>query len=177
MLEPRSGGDIRRNLLKALEERPGIESISDTLREKQLLQKQFDGSLRGTALVMILFAGIIFFGSILNGALISLEERKREIATLKVLGYTDPAIGSLFLREILLTNLSGAMLGIPLGYLGLQGLVKAFENDLYAFPGVVHPLSCLWTLLLALLFVLLSYGVLYRSLRRLPWQDALNVKE
>jgi len=41
----------------------------------------------------------------------------------------------------------------------------------------VHPLSCLGTLLLALLFVLLSYGVLYRSLRRLPWQDALNVKE
>jgi putative ABC transport system permease protein len=177
ILEPRSSPEIRRNFLKALEERPEIESIANTLREKQLLQEQFDGSLRGTAVVMILFAGIIFFGSILNGALISLEERKREIATLKVLGYTDPAIGSLFLREILLTNLSGTVLGIPLGYLGLLGLVKAFENDLYAFPGVVHPLSCLGTLLLALLFVLLSYGVLYRSLRRLPWQDALNVKE
>jgi len=177
VLEPRSGPDIRRRLLKALEERPGIESMADTAREKQLLQEQFDGSLRGTALVMILFAGIIFFGSILNGALISLEERKREIATLKVLGYSHAAIGSLFLREILLTNLTGAVLGIPLGYLGLLGLVKAFENDLYAFPGVVHPLSCLWTLLLALLFVLLSYGVLYRSLRRLPWQEGLNVKE
>ncbi len=177
VLEPRSGPDIRRTLIEALGERPEIETISDIGREKELLQEQLDGSLKATAVVMILFAGIIFFSSILNGALISLEERKREIATLKVLGYAAPAIGSLFLREILLTNLSGAVLGIPLGYLGLQGLVKAFENDIYSFPGVVYPLSCLWTLGTALLFVLLSYAILYRSLCRLPWQEALNVKE
>ncbi|HOO62912.1 MAG TPA: FtsX-like permease family protein [Synergistaceae bacterium] len=177
LLEPRSGPEVRTKLLKALAERPEIESISDIGREKRILKKQFDGSLKGTAIVMILFAGIIFFGSILNGALISLEERKREIATLKVLGYHNAAIGSLFFREILITNLSGAVLGMPLGYFGLALLVKTFQNDIYAFPGVVFPLSYLWTLLLAFLFVLLSYGILYRSLCKLPWREALNVKE
>ncbi len=177
LLEPRSGPEVRRAFLKALEECPEVESISDMERKKRITKKQFDGSLLGTAVVMILFAGILFFGSILNGALISLEERKREIATLKVLGHDNLSIGSLFFREILLTNLSGALLGMPLGYLGLLGLVQAYQNDLYAFPGVVYPLSYLWTFLLAVLFVLLSHGILYRSICRLPWREALNVKE
>ena len=65
----------------------------------------------------MLFAGIVFFGSILNASLVSLAERQREVATLRVLGYGPWEIGSLLLRESMITTARGHVLGMPLGYL------------------------------------------------------------
>ena len=49
--------------------------------------------------LLVLFAGVVFFGSILNASLVSLAERQREVATLRVLGYGPWQIGSLLLAR------------------------------------------------------------------------------
>ena len=69
----------------------------------------------------MLFAGIVFFGSILNTSLVSLAERQREVATLRVLGYGPWQVGSLLLRESMITTVLGTLLGMPLGYLSDGG--------------------------------------------------------
>ena len=47
---------------------------------------------------VVLFAGVIFFSTLLNSSLVGLAERRREVATFRVLGYNEWQVGALFLR-------------------------------------------------------------------------------
>ena len=79
--------------------------------------------------VLVLFAGIIFFGSIVNSSLVSLAERQREVATLRALGMGPWEVGGIFLRESLLVNLVGTLLGLPFGYLLVQLTSWAYAEE------------------------------------------------
>jgi putative ABC transport system permease protein len=167
----------RRAFMRALKAMPNLDAVTDIRGQKRALRRQFDGAMRRTALIMILFAAVIFFGSILNGTLIAMSERRRELATFSALGYHDRETARLFLRENLLTNLAGALLGLPLGHFLLEAMMLGFETDAYSFPAVMRPASYVYTLALAVLFVLVSQLAVRRGLRRLDRVEALNVQE
>jgi len=160
-----------------LKESPLIESLNVIGQTKAALKKQMTGAMQGMAMVMIVFAGVIFFGSILNGSLIAISERRREIATFRVLGYRPREIGGMFIRENMLLNLTGAVLGLPFGYWMLQGLASQFTNDAYTMPCVVSGASWIWTVILAVIFVLISHFFVQRAIKRLNWEEALAMKE
>ena len=83
---------------------------------------------------VVIFAGVIFFCSLLNSSLISLAERRREVATLRVLGYTEWQVGGLFLRESLVINSLGTLVGLPLGYLLSYVLSRLYDTEMFRFP-------------------------------------------
>ena len=130
-----------------------------------------------SATIMILFASVIFFGTILNATLIGIAERRREIATFGAIGYHHHEISRIFLRENLLTNLIGTLIGLPLGYLMLRSIMTSLQTDSYAFAAALEPLSLLYTLILAIAFVLVSQIVVIRSIRALNRVEALSSKE
>jgi putative ABC transport system permease protein len=90
-------------------------------------------------LVATILAGTIAFGVVYNSARISLSERSRELASLRVLGYTRTEISFIFLGELALLTLAA----IPLGFLFGRGmstyLAKAIESDLFRIPVLVGP--------------------------------------
>ena len=133
--------------------------------------------MRASAVIMIVFAAVIFLGAILNGTLISLSERRREMATFRTMGYFDKEVGRLFFRENLLNNLIGSVLGLPLGYLMLVASMKGFVSDAYSFPAEVAPLSYVYTMSLAVIFVLLSQIVVMKNIQKQNWVEALSLKE
>ena len=51
-----------------------------------------------------------------DDALVSLAERQREVATFLALGYTQWQVGAMFVRESMLVNVTGTLLGLPMGY-------------------------------------------------------------
>jgi putative ABC transport system permease protein len=167
----------KQRLMQQIRTIPDLETITDLNEQKQALMKQFNGAMRGSALVMILFAAVIFFGTILNGTLIAISERQREMAIFRTMGYYQNEVGSLFLRENLVTNIVGAIIGLPLGYGMLTGMMKGFVTDAYAFPAALKPTSYLYTMALSIGFVLLSQIVVTRSLKSQNWVEALNLKE
>lgn len=167
----------RAAFFKEMKRRPKLETLGDMAVQKAALTKQFDQAMKGMAVVMILLAGVIFFGSILNGSLISIAERRREIATFRVLGYQPSEVGIIFLRENLVVNMIGAVLGLPFGFFLLQSMMTQFQNDAYAMPTTVAPSTWLYTLALALLFVLGSHCIVQRSINTMPWNEALSMKE
>ena len=169
--------DERKAFMAALSKQPELDGVTDIRKQKRALQAQFDGAMRGTAVVMIVFAAVIFFGSILNSTLIAMAERRREIATFSALGYRDRETADLFLRENLVTNLTGALIGLPLGYLMLRATMVSFQTDSYSFPASVSASSYVYTLALATLFVALAQIAVYRGLRRLDRVGSLNVQE
>ncbi|MCE9544905.1 MAG: ABC transporter permease [Planctomycetia bacterium] len=127
--------------------------------------------------ILVLFAGVIFFGSILNAALIGLAERRREAATLLVLGYSRWQVGGLFLRESMLVTLCGTLCGLPLGYLLTWSISLAYDTEMFRFPLVLSAGTLANTVGLAVLFGLLAHLGVQRSIHKLDWLDALNVKE
>ncbi len=167
----------RRDFLRQLKRYPRLESVSVVRESKAAIGKQMTGAMKGMAGIMILFAGVIFFGSILNGSLISIAERKREIATFRVLGYQSREVGGMFIRENLTINLLGAFLGLPVGYWMLQGLARQYNTDVFTMPAVVDPASWFWPIVYAVIFVLASHLVVQRTINRLHWGEALAMKE
>lgn len=123
------------------------------------------------------FAGIVFFGTVINASLVSLAERQREMATLRVLGYGPWQIGSLLLRESLFTTLLGSLLGMPLGYLLTWWVAVEYESDLFRLPIVTSANTWNRTLVLAVAFALLAHLFVQRAIHKMAWLDALKTQE
>jgi len=167
----------RRALHARLKEMPALQSVAaraDMIRslEETVLRNQWI-----IINLLVLFAGIVFFGSILNASLVSLAERQRELAALRVLGYGPWQIGSLLLRESGITTLLGTLLGMPLGY-GLTLLTaRAYASDLFRLPIITDAGIWIWTVALSVVFWLLSHLAVQREIHRMDWLDALKVGE
>ena len=111
LIDAKQTPEEKSQFLKKLIQCPAISSVNITAETRNEIDNQLISSLTGTTYVMILFAAVIFLCSILNSSLISISERKREIATLRVLGYTARETGKIFFREIVSINLLGSILG------------------------------------------------------------------
>ncbi len=164
-------------LFRELKRTPAVRSVTtrrDTVENlrKTLLETQwvFVGAL-------VVFAGLIFFGSVLNASMVNLAERQREVATLLAMGYGPWRVGGLFLRESLITNTAGTTLGLPFGYFLSALTAAAYNNDLIRLPVVSPPWTWLATLSLAAFFAMLAHLAVQWRIFRLDFVDSLKVKE
>lgn len=128
-------------------------------------------------LVATLLAGAIGFGVVYNAARISLSERGRELASLRVLGFTRGEIAYILLGELALLTLAA----IPVSFLvgvGLVGiLVAAFQNELYRLPLLLTPQNYAMGASVILASALLSGLLLWRRLGRLDLVAVLKTRE
>ena len=76
-------------------------------------------------LINLIFAGVIAFGVVYNAARVSLSERSRELASLRVLGFTRAEISLILLGELALLTLAALPVGALFGY----GLSRAHRAD------------------------------------------------
>ncbi|MFZ5832457.1 MAG: ABC transporter permease [Planctomycetota bacterium] len=152
----------------------GVSARSDMIRN---LEDTIIRNLWVSLGLLIVFAGLVFFGSILNSSLVSLAERQREIATLRVLGYSPWQVGSLLLRESLIVTAIGTLLGMPLGYMLTVFSVNHQANELFRVPVVASLGTWALTLVLAVVFALLAHLAVQRAIHRMDWLDALKAKE
>jgi putative ABC transport system permease protein len=169
--------DEKAAFYQTLKRCPKLQSVSSIAHQHAIITQQFSNSMLGMVFMMVFFAAVIFFGSILNGSLIAIAERQREIATFRVLGYPPTQVGEIFLRENMVLNVIGTMVGMPLGFLMFAGMITGFTNDAYAFPAYVATSTWFWTIGLGIFFVLAAYAVVYRSILKLNWAEALSMKE
>jgi putative ABC transport system permease protein len=166
-----------REMHRELKEMPAIQNISARKdRIKNIMDTIIDTQQTFIG-VLVVFAGIIFFGSVLNSSLISLAERQREVATLRVLGYTPWQIGGMFFRETVVINSIGTVLGLPLGYQLSVIIMDAYANELFRVAVATPAWLWITTLSLAVAFVLVAHGFVQRSIHQMDWLDALKVKE
>jgi putative ABC transport system permease protein len=128
-------------------------------------------------MVSTLLAGIIAFGVVYNSARISLSERSRELASLRVLGFTRGEIAYILLGELALLTLAA----IPVGFLvgvGLCGiLVVSFESDLYRLPLVLAANNYALSASVVVVSALLSGLLAWHRLGRLDLIGVLKTRE
>jgi len=164
-------------LFHQLKNTPGVEGVQSRRHVIQQVQETLLQNQYVFIAVLVGFAGVIFFSSIVNASMVNLAERQREVATFCALGYTRWQIGSIFLRESLLTSLPGAVLGLPVGY-GLTWLTAySYNNDLVRIPVVTAPWIFLATIASAIVFALAAHSVVQWTIIRMDLMEALQVKE
>ena len=88
--------------------------------------------------INLIFACIIASGVVYNSARISLAERSRELATLRVIGFTRHEISAILLGELAIVTLLALPLGMVLGKFFAWWMCTMFDQELFRFPLVVN---------------------------------------
>jgi putative ABC transport system permease protein len=125
----------------------------------------------------VVFAGIIAFGVVYNAARVSLSERSRELASLRVLGFTRAEISLILLGELALLTLASLPVGGALGYGLALWIVQALDSEVYRFPLVVSRSAIAWAFLTIIAAALFSALVVRRRLDQLDLVGVLKTSE
>jgi putative ABC transport system permease protein len=127
--------------------------------------------------INLIFAGIIAFGVVYNAARISLSERSRELASLRVLGFTRAEISLVLLGELAVLTLVALPFGLVIGWgLGLL-IVRSFDSEVYRLPLVVTPQALAWSCLGVVAAAMLSGLAVRRKLDHLDLVAVLKSPE
>ena len=147
--------------------RAAIESFEKTIAEMVGLMITFN----------VIFSSIIAFGVVYNSARISLSERSRELATLRVVGFTRAEISFILLGELAVVTLLAVPLGFLIGY-GLAALVcEAFSSELYRFPLVIASRTYFFSAVTVIAAAVISSLAVRRRLDRLDLIAVLKTRE
>ncbi len=164
-------------LTRELRDRPQVASIVSQERMIASFRETMDRSMLTMTLILTLFAGVIAFGVVYNAARISLSERDRELASLRVLGLTRGEISFILLGELALLTLIAVPIGFVLGSLASAGLVQAYQSDMYRFPLVLSPRTFGIAAVVVLGSALVSALIVRRKLDRLDLVGVLKTRE
>jgi putative ABC transport system permease protein len=124
-----------------------------------------------------LLASTIAFGVVYNSARIAFSERSRELASLRVLGFTRGEISYILLGELAVLTLAALPLGCWIGYLMCAGVVQAWTNDLFRIPLVIRNSTYSFAAAVVLISSLVSGLLIQRKLNRLDLVAVLKMKE
>jgi len=128
-------------------------------------------------LVATLLAGAIGFGVVYNSARIALSERGRELASLRVLGFTRGEIAYILLGELALLTLAAIPVGFVVGVALVGILVVAFQSELYRLPLLLTPENYAMGAAVVIVSALLSGLLLWHRLGRLDLVAVLKTRE
>ena len=167
----------RPGVVRELRARPQVAAATDrgaTIRGfmDSIAQTMLTFTLAMTGMAAAIAAGVIY-----NSARITLAERGRELASLRVLGYTRGEARAMLFGELLTLSLLALLPGFALGY-GLSALlVHGMATDLYRLPLVIAPSGFAVAGLVVLATTVVSGMLVLRRLDRLDLVAALKTKE
>ena len=165
------------SLYEHLKSLPAVAGVALKSAAIDAFNKQMDEMMGVFIFFNILFASIITIGVVYNAARISLSERSRELASLRVLGFTRAEISSILLGELALITLLAIPLGLLVGYGFAALMVTAFDTELYRFPLVVSARTFGASALVVALAATFSGLVVRRRLDHLDLVEVLKTRE
>ncbi|HZD51605.1 MAG TPA: FtsX-like permease family protein [Woeseiaceae bacterium] len=126
-------------LYAELKRRPGVASVGLQRVAQRTFTNLMDRNIGVMVWVYSGFAGLIAIGVVYNTVRISFAERERELASLRVLGFTRGEVSYILLGEIAFLTLAALPLGAALGTGLARALSHAMSSDLFRVPFVIHP--------------------------------------
>ncbi len=160
----------------ALRSYDGVASVVATQEFRDRVGSIME-NLNVIVFVVVLCAGALAFIVLFNLTNINVNERVREIATLKVLGFYPRETSSYVFRENLVLTAIGAIFGIPLGILLHRYVMAQIKIDMICFPVRICWQSYLYALALCFLFALVVELFMSRRLRKIPMAESLKGAE
>ena len=162
------------------EELKGRPRVAGTVIQRNT-RANFDEVMAGQILIftffIIILACAIAVGVVYNSARIALEERSRELASLRVLGYTRGEISYILVGELALLTLLGLPFGFLIGRFLAWIMVTGMQNDLIRIPVVIGQGTYGFAAVVILIATAVSALLVQRKLAHLDLVEALKTKE
>jgi putative ABC transport system permease protein len=160
-----------------LKRMPAVAGATTRLAALHSFEDTLARSLGVFTAVLVGFASVIACATVYNAARIALSERGRELASLRVLGFTRGEIDTFLLGEQLLLVAVAIPLGFALGYSMCALLSGAYQWEFFRMPLVVTGRTYGFALGVVAASALLSTGIVRRRLARLDLIAVLKTRE
>jgi putative ABC transport system permease protein len=163
--------------LRALKDIPRVSwvAIKETLRENFATTTGRSITLIQT--IYLVFATVVAFGVVYNNARISLAERARELATLRVVGFSQREVGAVLVTELVILALLAVPLGLLLGTGFATGIISMVNTETVRLPLALRPANYAFATLTVTVASTLSALVVLRRLRQLDLVATLKAPE
>lgn len=172
--------DTSKDFEKALGERyldlegvNGVEFISSTADNVAKMLKSMDI----ITYVLIISAGLLAFVVLYNLNNINITERRRELATIKVLGFYNSETAMYIYRENVFLTIFGVIIGVFMGIVLHRFVILTAEIDLLMFAREIMPRSYVLSIVFTLAFSVLINGVMYFQLKKINMVESLKSVE
>jgi putative ABC transport system permease protein len=164
-------------LYTTLKAMPSVASVS--LREAMLdsIRKTIVENIYISAMVIVPFACLIAFGVIYNGARIALSERGRDLASLRVLGFSKGEAGAMLLGEQAVLTLASIPIGFAAGWLLCIYIARKFDSEVYRIPLVISGRTYAISFFVIALAAALTAFVVQRRIGKLDLVEVLKTRE
>lgn len=167
----------RARFLRALKDIPRVSWVGI----KESLRKNFTettaASINLIQSIYLVFATVVAFGVVYNNARISLAERARELATLRVIGFSQREVGAVILTELALLAVIAVPLGLLLGTGFATGILRMVNTETVRLPLVLTPTNYAIATSIVATASILSAIIVLRRLRQLNLVSALRAPE
>jgi len=157
----------------------GMDTVKEvkTLSDLRAVTESGLENLFVMVIVIIVCAIVLSAAAIYNISIINIQERFRELATLKVLGYQRKRINGLIFKENIIITVFAILIGIPIGIVVYTNILKAFTLDSMVFPVYVTADSILWPVAITMMVTVLSNMILQRKVKQIDMIESLKANE
>jgi putative ABC transport system permease protein len=141
------------------------------------VQDIVDSAFNIVSTIEMVLATVLIGGMVYNSVRIALSERGNELASLRVLGFTQREVLVLLVGEQALLTLCALPVGLLIGYAMCAALVPAFDRELFRLPLVFGRMTFAYPVIVALISAILSALLVARRLRHLDLIAVLKTRE
>ena len=167
----------RPEFMRALKDIPRVSwvAIKNSLREN--FRKTTAASIGLIQKIYMVFAMVVAFGVVYNNARISLAERARELATLRVIGFSRREVGAVLVTELVILALVAVPLGLLVGTGFATGILRAVNTETVRLPLVLTASNYAFAVLVVTIASVFSALFVLRKLNQLNLVGALKAPE
>ena len=164
-------------LYKTVKETPSLSGVVLQTVSRQRFQETMQENLSIMITLYVTLSVIIAFGVVYNSARIQLSERARELATLRVLGFTRAEVSQVLLTELGVIVAFAQPLGWLIGYGFSVALIAGFASDLFRVPLLISSRTFAISSLVVLGAALVSALMVRRRVDRFDLVQVLKTRE
>lgn len=167
----------RAEFLRALKGIPRVSwvAIKETMRAS--FRETTARSMGLIQTIYLTFAVIVAFGVIYNNARISLAERARELATLRVIGMTQREVGAIIVIELVILSIIALPAGLLMGTALSAGIIQSVNTETVRIPLIFTPYTYTFAIVVVIIASSASALVVLRQLKKLDLIGTLKAPE
>lgn len=154
----------------------GVDTIQSIATLKQGMESMLE-TVQMMIVLLIVVSAILGFVIIYNLGILSFTEKQYQFATLKVLGFKDKQIKSIFVKQNLWLTVVGIIFGLPLGFWMLDYIFKSALGDNYDFNAYINLVSYLYATVGSLVVSVVVNKVLSRKVKKIDMVSSLKGNE
>lgn len=162
---------------RELRSMPYILSVDSKLFVIRMFHSLYADMLLLMALMLIGFASVIAIGVVYNTVMVALAERSWELASLRVLGFTQGEVFQMLLVELTLQIIVAIPFGVLLGYYMNSAMLAGLPEDQYHFPIILQPYAVASCAGILIASAAVSSFLVWQRIKKLDLVSVLKVRE